>query len=59
MSATKVKMLQIKRLIIQEPEKEKKRATDAVVRPEGAGLVSARNLWESLTDFLIVGGDFV
>lgn len=60
MSATKVKMLQIKRLVTHEPVKRKKRVMDAVVKPEEVNeMRQSGGVLDWLTDFVMVGGDFV
>lgn len=60
MTAMKVKTLQVKRMQTPEPEEKKKQVTDAVVKMEEREDVRAGNgLWGLLTNFLMVGGDFV
>ena len=53
-------MLQIKRLVTHEPVKRKKRVMDAVVKPEEVNeMRQSGGVLDWLTDFVMVGGDFV
>ena len=52
--------LQIQRLLTSELTSKKKRLSDAVVKPEQLEQMrGGGGLWKVLTDFLMVGGDFV